>query len=744
MAASARVAASPVTVALLGRADGAREQLRRALEDLGAQVVFEGDPAGLALDRVLGAGPRVVVVNLASGVEDDIDHLQPLFDDPQVSVVFNEADVTSQLEGWDLARWARHLAAKLMGHERTIPPPPPGAELLPLRSFMPVPGAPPTPAQLTIERPIEEFMIEAEDRVDDVPSDHLPYASGRAAPPAAEPETDFSFDLGEVEVSIARIGDAPSVEQRAVPEAEVPEIVVHEGDEAEFDVGLDLAALDAALEIEARPAPTSGKSDAALLAEALSGMNLDLIDAGETPGARDASEFAVDSYDLTGENAAPMTSGGTRLDDDLLTLDLDDDSSLEAVPAAQGQTGVSFDLEDDDTDGESITIGSISLDSSGMGEDSADGMLDDDVAALAAQLDALGDPSPRGEVRDLEFIDFSDAPAPMPSAPASATPSTAPFAAPEARDPSPAAPGASPKKTSFADLDLEPLDEAPAATAPSAPRPGSSYDFSHVNFSLEPTEEEAAEAAAAAAAAERLAASSLADTVELPAVTGPASANDADAPMSDMDALLAAMDLSPRRAAPQAQPRKITRVIVLGASIGGPDALRSFLGGIPEGFPALFILAQHLENAFFERLAQQLQKASKLPIRVPEQGRRALSGEVLVIPSTQRVQVMPDGEVLLTDHATTPRYTPCIDDVLRDVADRFGSLATAIIFSGMAGDAIEGAVYLTSQGGEVWAQDPASCVVSSMVDGARARGVVEFIGSPRELAEQCVAKYGKG
>jgi chemotaxis response regulator CheB len=62
----------------------------------------------------------------------------------------------------------------------------------------------------------------------------------------------------------------------------------------------------------------------------------------------------------------------------------------------------------------------------------------------------------------------------------------------------------------------------------------------------------------------------------------------------------------------------------------------------------------------------------------------------------------------------------------------------------MAGDAIEGAVYLTSQGGEVWAQDPASCVVSSMVDGARARGVVEYIGSPRDLAERCVAQYGKG
>ena len=133
-----------------------------------------------------------------------------------------------------------------------------------------------------------------------------------------------------------------------------------------------------------------------------------------------------------------------------------------------------------------------------------------------------------------------------------------------------------------------------------------------------------------------------------------------------------------------------------------------------------------------------------MPVRVPSQAQPAKMGEVLVVAANQRVWVEPDGQIVMVDHSETPKYTPCIDDVMRDVADRFGAGATAIIFSGMAGDAVEGAVYLTTQGGEVWAQDPASCVVSSMVDGAKARGVVEFIGSPRELAERCVAKYANG
>jgi hypothetical protein len=677
----------PLTVALLGRADDARAQLRRALEEFGAQVVFEADPAGLAPETVSASGAQVVIVNLASGVEDDIDPLQPLFDDQNVNVVFNEADVSSQLAGWDLARWARHLAAKVTGQGQTIPPPPPGAELLPLRNFMPVPGAPPTPAQQTPERPIEEFMIEAEDRVDDVPSDHLPFASARRAPIEDEPVGDFSIDVSEVEGALAQIGPVPSVEQRAVPEPEVPEIVVHEDEAAEFDAGLDLAALDAALELDAAPAPTaSGKSEAELLDEALAGVTLD------------------------------------------------------------------FDGEAEPADDDNVRIESVSFSADNLDLDPVDGhLLDDDVAALAAQLDAMESGAPRGEVRDLEFIDFSDAPSSTEPT-AKAAPMPAPAAAPIAA-------AAAPRKPSFGALDLAPMDGDHPETAPAKPAPAKpSYDFSSLTLSLEPDGDEVSPApvpppAAVAPSKPRpdfgnlgLSLEPTEDELQAAPTASPAAIAPVEAPdVPSFDALFAAMELAPtaKAAATPVAPGMIPRVIVLGASIGGPDALRSFLGGIPEGFPALFVLAQHLESGFFERLAQQLQKASKLPVRVPEPGQRALAGEVLVVPAKQRLRIERSGEISAIDHAAPPKYTPSIDDVMRDAADRFGAQATAIIFSGMAGDAIEGAVYLTTQGGEVWAQDPASCVVSSMVDGARARGVVEFVGSPRELAERCVARYGK-
>ena len=162
---------------------------------------------------------------------------------------------------------------------------------------------------------------------------------------------------------------------------------------------------------------------------------------------------------------------------------------------------------------------------------------------------------------------------------------------------------------------------------------------------------------------------------------------------------------------------------------------------MPADIPVVFLLVQHLESGYFERLAQQLQKSSPLPVKVASAGAVAVPGEVLVIPASERVTLETDGRVVFAPHPSVPHYTPSIDDVLHDVADGFGRRATAIIFSGMAGDAVEGAVYLTGKGGEVWAQDASSCVVSSMVDGARARGVVEFTGSPRELAQRCIARF---
>ena len=188
----------------------------------------------------------------------------------------------------------------------------------------------------------------------------------------------------------------------------------------------------------------------------------------------------------------------------------------------------------------------------------------------------------------------------------------------------------------------------------------------------------------------------------------------------------------------------VQKVFVLGASIGGPEAVRDFLGALPAGFPVLFILAQHMGEEFLELMSAQLRKSIAMTVRNPTHGERVGHGEVLIVPTTHRLQVDRDGVVTLAHLPEKPPYSPSIDLVLRDVADQFEADGGAIIFSGMAHDAVEGSKYLKEKGGTVWVQDPDTCVISSMVDGAREAGVVTFIGSPAQLATKMISDFGNG
>ena len=190
-------------------------------------------------------------------------------------------------------------------------------------------------------------------------------------------------------------------------------------------------------------------------------------------------------------------------------------------------------------------------------------------------------------------------------------------------------------------------------------------------------------------------------------------------------------------------PPKIRRVWVLGASIGGPEAVREFLSELPRDYPALFVLAQHMGAEFVDLMAQQLAKATALTVRTPTHGERVGHGEVIIVPPTHRLQVDPEGIVVLERTSNDGAYNPSIDRVLHDVADRYGANAGAIIFSGMTTDAVEGATYLASKGGTVYAQHPDTCVVSSMVDGIIEAGITKVLGTPKELADVLLAESTK-
>ncbi len=654
----AAVAERAISVALLGRADEARAQLRVALDELGASVVMEADPAAVDIAALAAGQPQVVLVNLEPGLEDAFDHLQPLFDDPSVRVVFNEADVSSQLSGWDRARWARHLAAKLLGHNSINPPRPEGAEALPDLNILPTPGAPLTPAQMVGDVSIEGFAQEALDSADLVPSEPrleisetedafagaLSHALESGDLVLEDSLEDFSIDLGEIEGAMVETDLKPEVHGAKVPDA-APDV------DAAIDFEFDPSVLESALQGHSEIA-SGGSSDELPVEESIADESLS------------SDESSV-------------------LDEALAGFNLDGNADL--------------------------SIADLSL------EDEAVANLDEDadLVALAAQFDAQSastDNVISDSAGDFDFLSLEDEPEPA-ATPAAVEP-------PAAKNPTPvAAPAASAVRSfDLGGLSLEPMSDevqpvAQAQAAKASAGAKAEYDFGSLDLSLEPLPEETSDS--------------------IWSQRDPASASEASEGATQVAS-----------EAPDAGNSEIFRVIVLGASIGGPDALRSFLAELPANFPAMFLLAQHLDSGFFERLAEQLQKVSQLPVRLPTDGARIGHGEILVLGTGERARIDRQGNLRLEEFEVKPAYSPSIDLVLRDVADTFGAQASAIIFSGMAGDAIEGAAYMVSRGGEVWVQEASSCVVSSMVDGIRSRGLSEFTGSPRELARHCIARFG--
>ncbi|MBS0226501.1 MAG: hypothetical protein JSS25_09210 [Proteobacteria bacterium] len=108
--------------ALLGRPGELRDRLEAALREAGADIVLVVDPANGDAAQVQAQSPRNVVVLMEPGVEEALDaRFDALFDDASIELLFEEASVLASRQGWDLARWGRHLSAKLRGSHDVLP-----------------------------------------------------------------------------------------------------------------------------------------------------------------------------------------------------------------------------------------------------------------------------------------------------------------------------------------------------------------------------------------------------------------------------------------------------------------------------------------------------------------------------------------------------------------------------------------------------------------------------------------------
>jgi chemosensory pili system protein ChpB (putative protein-glutamate methylesterase) len=175
-------------------------------------------------------------------------------------------------------------------------------------------------------------------------------------------------------------------------------------------------------------------------------------------------------------------------------------------------------------------------------------------------------------------------------------------------------------------------------------------------------------------------------------------------------------------------------VWVLGASLGGPLAVKTFLDALPEGLPIGFVVAQHIDAGFQKVLTQVLGRHNRFRFIDVVEGGMLAAGDVLIAPVEQVISVGADNRIRFHPGDWEGPYSPSIDQVMDSTASSMQQRAGAILFSGMGNDGSIAGQRMKSLGIPVWAQTAETCASSSQPDSARAVGCVSFNGSPHELA----------
>jgi two-component system chemotaxis response regulator CheB len=207
-----------------------------------------------------------------------------------------------------------------------------------------------------------------------------------------------------------------------------------------------------------------------------------------------------------------------------------------------------------------------------------------------------------------------------------------------------------------------------------------------------------------------------------------------------MDAIKGAAAARPKAAVKSTAPAKHTphtsvpaplhettdRVIALGTSTGGTQALEHVLTALPMGCPGI-VVVQHMPAQFTRAFAERLDGLCKVRVKEAEAGDRVVPGQVLIAPGGLHMTLVRSGaqyRVEVKDGPLVSRHRPSVDVLFRSVAHAAGKNALGVIMTGMGDDGARGLLEMYQAGALTLGQDEASCVVYGMPKEAMRMGAV--------------------
>ena len=193
------------------------------------------------------------------------------------------------------------------------------------------------------------------------------------------------------------------------------------------------------------------------------------------------------------------------------------------------------------------------------------------------------------------------------------------------------------------------------------------------------------------------------------------------------------LPLTPVPATPGPAPAEApSRLVVIGASTGGPRALQRILSGLPADFPAPILVVQHIAPGFIRGLAEWLAGETRLRVSLARQDDGLTPGRVYIAP--EGCHLLPDfRRVHLTETPRTP-LIPSVDVTMRAAAQNFGRRAIGVLLTGMGNDGAEGLLAIRQAGGLTIAQDQATSTIFGMPRAAIELGAAQQVLPLEDIA----------
>ncbi len=175
--------------------------------------------------------------------------------------------------------------------------------------------------------------------------------------------------------------------------------------------------------------------------------------------------------------------------------------------------------------------------------------------------------------------------------------------------------------------------------------------------------------------------------------------------------------------------RATRKVIAVGASTGGTEALREILESLPPDAPGV-VIVQHMPEMFTAAFARRLDQTCRVDVKEAADGDRIIDGRALIAPGNHHLQVERDGaeyRVRLSMGPLVSRHRPSVDVLFRSVARAAGVNGIGVILTGMGSDGAEGLLEMRNAGAWTMAQDETTSIVFGMPREAIARGAAQSI-----------------